>query len=732
MAPFLAGMWACDARASVQAPSPRAPKPLILDLADDGKQLKLLVRHPEIGLVCELWCYEGGPFHYGKGSRREDGSVVLTHTSGQMTATTTFTPSGDDRVWMDVRVEGPVEALKRVPYVGPCMQLWHSEAFKRREKLTDFAERCFLYTMRGPVGLLDTGRGLMKSFKADAPENNPPCTQWYVPMGAPHPGDVWAFGASGDRPVQGIVGVESRDGRWLAAIGCAETRTLGQGWHDCIHHVPQLQADFDERTGRIVHRTVLYVMPNDKRRLLQSFRDDCPAVTGRESLALTASEDGRLRLTPRPPGGSALDVGLDLAGGAQPRSRASAWEASPWGGFVRGGASWRMWAYPKGDAVDLCVSLAEGAGTARVDATLAGTGWAAAAAPEEVPALVRRSPDGAWTAALVWEQRESSAPTRGVPSAGDGKAGTRSVRGRLFLYQGSTAMLRDRWVQTKEEWEHARPYRMPVEAAAGRAQGEGVRFAPNAERRLAYGLTIVPPWADGGTLHANFPEHFEHGDVGYGILRHSNQRENPWQIAPDGRSASYEVESPELPGVMVRATAVSEGDRARLTLKITNGGTKQLPRIKPLLCFWYAKLAGFPAALTDNFPHTYVVMDGKPVALADIKTSNPEATAKVAYVRGCDQHDCDKFANSRGGLIDRDIDRALIAVTARDGKRKLLIAFTPGKSILSNAHIPCAHADPFYGDLDPGQSAETSGVLFFTELPLEDAVRALGEAGRAK
>src|SRR5207244_10553471 len=196
---------------------------------------------------------------------------------------------------------------------------------------------------------------------------------------------------------------------------------------------------------------------------------------------------------------------------------------------------------------------------------------------------------------------------------------------------------------------------------------------------------------------ANFPEHLEHGDVGHGILRYSDPGGNRWQIAPGGRSANYEVESPELPGVIVRATAVAEGDRARLTLRVTNRGHKPLERVKPLLCFWYAGLAGFPGKLTDNFEHTYALIGGRPARLAGIPTSNPEATAKVAYVRGCDQHDCDKFANGRGGLIDREIDRALIVVTSRDGKRKAVIAFTPGKSILSNAFIPCAHADPYFG-----------------------------------
>jgi hypothetical protein len=442
-----------------QAAGPATP--LRLEIADDGKQLKLLVRHPAIGLVCELWCYEGGPFQYGKGTRREDGSVVLVHTARQMTATTTFTPRGQDRIAMEVRVEGPLAELKTVRYVGPCVQFWHSEAFQRREKLTEFAGRCFVYTVRGPVGMLETARGRMQSFPADAPENNPPCTQWYVPIDAPHPGDIWGFGASGDRPLYGIVGVSSRDGKWLAAIGCARTQTLGQGWHDCIHHVPSMQAYLDERAGRILHQTVLYVMPNNRRRLLASFQRDSPAEE--PSLKVAAGKSGTLQARPRSQAAPSLNLALDLLSGgpSQKPGKTPAWSASPWGGFVRGGAAGRLWAYPNGEALELWGSLPEGADKARVEASLDGAGWTAASAPEGIPALVRRSADGAWIAALLWEHPEGN-PALSAPSAASESTGGRLVRGRLYLFQGDMAALRERWARTTEEWRHARPYRMPV------------------------------------------------------------------------------------------------------------------------------------------------------------------------------------------------------------------------------------------------------------------------------
>ena len=455
--------WAPQAGTSLQAASP--PTPFRLDVLDDGKQLKLLVEHREIGRVCELWCYEGGPFHYGKGSKREDGSVVFVHTSGKMTATTTFLPEEADRVSMDILVEGPLEELKKVNIVGPCMQFWHSDFFKRENNLVDFAERCFLYTVRGPVGMMDTGRGPMKDFGRDAVENRPPWTQWYVPIQAVHPGDIWAFGASGDRPLCGLVGVSSRDGRWLSAMGCTTAWTLGQGWHDCIHLVPQMQAYLDEPSSRITHRSVIYVMANDKQKLLESYSRDFPSHEEDKAVQLSVGKASTLKITPPLQNNLSLDLSLKTFGTRKPEqeSRSSNWRVSGWGGFACGSTPWRMWAVPHGEVVDLWVSLAKGFGLDRVEATLGGKGWGPFAAPDEVPAIVRRSADGSWIAALMWEHRDTHNLAIGLPTSGEDKNEVISLRGRVFLYRGDLESLRERWLKSIEEWEHARPYYMPLD-----------------------------------------------------------------------------------------------------------------------------------------------------------------------------------------------------------------------------------------------------------------------------
>jgi hypothetical protein len=245
-----------------------------------------------------------------------------------------------------------------------------------------------------------------------------------------------------------------------------------------------------------------------------------------------------------------------------------------------------------------------------------------------------------------------------------------------------------------------------------------------------YGLEVAPPWTDGGTLVINFPEHLERFPDTEGILRYSDRNpQGGWKVAADGMSAVLDVDSPTMAGVHVLGRArVVTPNRIEMSMRITNRSDRDMAGIIPLYCFHYRGLTGFPQ-WQENFRHTYVVMGGKLTALADIPTEKPDAEVKAAYVRGVKQRDTEDFPREHGGMITREIDRALTAVTSLDGARKLLVSWTPGKTMLSNATIPCLHADPFYGPIARGESGDAKGVLVFSEEPLESAVGKLVREG---
>ena len=240
------------------------------------------------------------------------------------------------------------------------------------------------------------------------------------------------------------------------------------------------------------------------------------------------------------------------------------------------------------------------------------------------------------------------------------------------------------------------------------------------EQHSEYGLSVAAPWEGGGDLFINFPEHLEYNTQGMSILRHWDRNPSLWIISPDGKNAAYRVESPHEKGVWVEAFArvagpdeLPEGTQGvALAMRITHEGEKTLPLIRPLLCFQYRKLTGFPQ-WADNFKHSFLVFDGKLEVIAELPTADPGGTFKGCVVKGSPQRDT--RAERQGGLIEKDMDLALSVVESMDGKRKLVVWWTPGKSMITNANIPCIHADPYFGELEPGESAYAEGLALFAE-----------------
>ena len=238
---------------------------------------------------------------------------------------------------------------------------------------------------------------------------------------------------------------------------------------------------------------------------------------------------------------------------------------------------------------------------------------------------------------------------------------------------------------------------------------------PGSGENWAYGISVTPPWEAGGTLWVNFPEHLEYHSNGMGILRYSDSRPNAWVLEQGGKFAHYEVASLTATNINVETTAeVIEPDRVKFTVKIINNSSSLiLDNVKPLLCYHYKDLSGFPAWV-DNFSYTYVVINGQIIALADIPTANPNANVKGGTVEPHPPYRND-FVVNNGGWIDDPLDLALAVITSTDDSRALILHGQPGRSVLSNANIPCLHGDPFYGHIYPGQTRVATVTAIFVE-----------------
>jgi len=244
----------------------------------------------------------------------------------------------------------------------------------------------------------------------------------------------------------------------------------------------------------------------------------------------------------------------------------------------------------------------------------------------------------------------------------------------------------------------------------------------NPEIRMAYGLNIVPPWPGGGSVFVNLPEHLEYMPDTRGIARHHDNRKNVWQINGDSTEAHYSVESISEPAVFFSVKAMATGQRATFEMIIMNHSAKMLHSIRPLFCFQYNLLKGFPGRLTDNFAHTFIIVKGKLTSVAGLVVEDSNAIARMAQVKDCkDEHNW--WAEKMGGFIEQRMDAAYTVLTSANDDRKVILRWTPGKNLLTNAYIPCIHADPCMGDLAPGESKTVHGELIFTDASLKEILK---------
>jgi len=429
----------------------------------DASYVKITV--PTIpGCVSMIWCYEDR-FGKGTGETREDGSVVMHHEAGDLKAETVWTPLPNA---VDVRltVTGPEEQLRKRSHSNPCWQHWPSKSFGNQGNYPDdFAARCFIYTVRGLTLLADTVRFVRADRRPMRAEtNNPPWIQNYTPLRRRHQGNSIKWrGIGTDRPILPIIGVVSRDGRWLQAWAWPRDNSrLGQVWHDCLHPTPGLRADFNPETGRIESHGKLYFMENDADALAEAYMADFGPQALGPSLTIEAEGPVLLIRSPDVPD-SVLRLKLPTAFGGLPLPDITKpkWVKRPWGTFhadaYTGPADKRgschVWAHPCDDFVAVSVTVVNQTPrllTATIEADLD---------ISAAPALEK----GEAAADLFWEGVTRKDVEENVTRAGGQIPGIipgayRTLRGRLYFLKGTAQDVAAQEKATRQEWQRALPY----------------------------------------------------------------------------------------------------------------------------------------------------------------------------------------------------------------------------------------------------------------------------------
>jgi hypothetical protein len=171
----------------------------------------------------------------------------------------------EDEVVFELELVNRGERFVDVQWFQPCIRVDRFTGLAQ----ADYHERCFIFTESGRRRLDETERREEAIYRGG---------QVYVPE-AVDLADVNPRPISPERPVNGLIGCVSADGKQLLATAWSDTQELFQGVIVCIHNDPRVGGLAPGETKRLTGR--LYLLPNDTDLLLRRYREDFGGEPGK-------------------------------------------------------------------------------------------------------------------------------------------------------------------------------------------------------------------------------------------------------------------------------------------------------------------------------------------------------------------------------------------------------------------------------------------------------------------
>ncbi|GIV17485.1 MAG: hypothetical protein KatS3mg022_2920 [Armatimonadota bacterium] len=253
------------------------------ELSPGRKLTMVAATFPNVpGFTCDSWCYESD-VDFVDARPLSRGRLQLRHrwrAHPQVLLITVVTPEPGAVEFLahlelaDKRAEIP----SQMPFVNLCWQVRRAPAFASKpDPYPEFVKRCFIFTAKGRTFLHEAERRKIPVRSADDPYNNPPWVQMYAAAWIPLPKaspDSWADYSPAQYTTP-VIGVVSRDGRYLAALANDSATVMAQAWHDCLHNNPQW-APANAPPLKRRWRLKAYALPNDPNALLKRVGKDFP------------------------------------------------------------------------------------------------------------------------------------------------------------------------------------------------------------------------------------------------------------------------------------------------------------------------------------------------------------------------------------------------------------------------------------------------------------------------
>ena len=237
-------------------------------------------------------------------------------------------------------------------------------------------------------------------------------------------------------------------------------------------------------------------------------------------------------------------------------------------------------------------------------------------------------------------------------------------------------------------------------------------------------IRISPPWDQQGEWEIRSPETI---GSNHGLLFIDHRRPDMLPVTNPSNEPKWHTEND---GSLFYACRLDNGVRFAVKMTpgkndvsifstFTNGFREHLNNIGNQYCLIQKGVKGFEDPKAER---TFILVNGNWISLANTKPGQPNKGELPFFIvtNTRDQAPLEKVKIDRSWWADEQDNIPLIATVSEDGKHIVGLAFDNSYKIMTNACIPCIHADPKYPDCMRGNTVSIRGKIYFVEGKLDD------------
>lgn len=260
-------------------------------------------------------------------------------------------------------------------------------------------------------------------------------------------------------------------------------------------------------------------------------------------------------------------------------------------------------------------------------------------------------------------------------------------------------------------------------SSAGKVSVQPQALPEDATYPHAMSVEISPPWDQEGVWVLRSPETIgsNHGllfiDHHRADMAYVTEPENELRWKRSGHGHLY-YQARLDNGVTFKVQVEEKGDSVSIYSTFTNDFLHPLSNIGNQYCLMNTGVKGFEDPKAER---TFIRVNGEWLPLNRTKPGIEKGLRPFFIVTNtADLPPLEKVQIERSWWADEQADIPLIATVSEDGRRIVALAFDNSYKIMTNAEIPCIHADPMFSDVEVGGTVDVRGKVYFVEGALDE------------